>query len=246
MTEITDDSTNGPATDPADRTPTHRNRLKELLQIAGFALVFAFVIKAFFLQAFKIPTGSMEDTLLIGDFLLVNKFIYGAQTPEYVPWTDIPLRHWRLPGLRQPKPGDVIVFRHPQDPSIDYIKRCIATEGQTVEIRNKEVFVDGKSFRVIADPAGLKFEDPDTLARDKGYDGVYPKHAGSRDNYGPVTVPEGTLFAMGDNRDRSYDSRHWGFIPLDNVIGEAMCVYWSASPNDPLDIRWNRIGKIIE
>lgn len=222
-----------------------RNRVLELLQIAGFAFFLALLIKIFVVQAFKIPTGSMEDTLLIGDLLLVNKLVYGARTPESIPFTDIRLKQYRLPSFRDPQPGDVIVFRHPHDPGSDWIKRCIAVAGQTVEIRNKEVFVDGQSFREICDPPGLKFADPDTIERGKGYEAVYPKHAGSRDNYGPVTVPEGTFFAMGDNRDRSYDSRHWGFVPLDHIIGEAIFVYWSTSSSNPLDIRWGRIGKVI-
>lgn len=235
--------TGEPASRPAVRT---KSKLYELLQIAVFAFLFAVIIKTFFIQAFKIPTGSMEDTLLVGDYLLVNKFVYGARTPTTVPFTDIRVRSWRLPAVRQPGPGDVVVFRHPQDPTIDYIKRCVAVGGQTVEIRNKVVLVDGVPFSRISRPPGLRFEDPEIIPREKGYDAVYPKEAGSRDNYGPVTVPDGHIFALGDNRDRSYDSRHWGFIPLDNVIGEAMCIYWSTASDDPLDIRWKRIGKIVE
>ena len=223
-----------------------KSKTAELFQITFYALLFAYIIRLFFIQAFKIPTGSMENTLLVGDLLLVNKFIYGAKTPEKIPFTDIKIPQYRLPAWREPRSGDVIVFKFPPDPMVDYIKRCVAVEGQTVEIKDKALFVDGKPFNEIIDPPGLKFDDPEIIPRNKGYESVYPKDAGSRDNYGPVKVPEGFLFAMGDNRDRSYDSRQWGFIPHEYVIGKALMVYWSNASEDNLDIRWPRIGMIVE
>ena len=223
-----------------------KSKTAELFQIACYALLFAYIIRMFFVQAFKIPTGSMENTLLVGDLLLVNKFIYGARTPDVIPFTDIKLPQYQLPAIREPHSGDVIVFKFPPDPMVDYIKRCVAVAGQTVEIRDKVVYVDEKPFRETIDPAGLKFEDPEIIPRDKGYGSVYPKNAGSRDNYGPVKVPEGFLFAMGDNRDRSYDSRQWGFIPREYVIGKALMVYWSTASDDNFDIRWSRIGMMVE
>lgn len=239
---------NEPAGNTALVTAAKRQKSKtaELLQIACYALLFAYIIRIFFVQAFKIPTGSMENTLLVGDLLLVNKFIYGARTPDVIPFTDIKIPQYQLPALREPRSGDIIVFKFPPDPVVDYIKRCVAVAGQTVEIRDKVVYVDGKAFRETIDPAGLKFEDPEIIPRDKGYGSVYPKNAGSRDNYGPVKVPEGFLFAMGDNRDRSYDSRQWGFIPRDYVIGKALMVYWSTASDDNFDIRWSRIGMMVE
>ena len=226
--------------------PHVRSKTAELFQIAAYALIFAYIIRVFFVQAFKIPTGSMENTLVIGDLLLVNKFVYGARTPENIPFTSIHIPQFRLPAVREPQPGDVLVFKFPPDPSVDYIKRCIAVAGQTVEVRNKEVFVDGKPFSSIKNPDGLKFEDPEIIPRNKGYEAVYPKDAGSRDNYGPVTVPEGSLFVMGDNRDRSYDSRQWGFVPRDYVLGKAMLVYWSTERDDVWSPRWSRIGVWVE
>lgn len=223
-----------------------KSKTLELFQIALYALLFAYIIRIFFVQAFKIPTGSMEDTLLVGDLLLVNKFVYGARTPDKIPFTEIKIPQYQLPALHEPHSGDVIVFKFPPDPMVDYIKRCIAVAGQTVEIKDKVVYVDGKPFTDNVNPPGLKFEDPEIIPRDKGYETVYPKNAGSRDNYGPVTVPKGFLFTMGDNRDRSYDSRQWGFVPREYVIGKALMVYWSTASDDNLDIRWSRIGMLVE
>ena len=170
----------------------------------------------------------MEDTLLIGDRLFASKFIYGAR----IPMTDI-----RVFKVRDPKPGDVVVFKFPNpDPTAaaeDYIKRCIAVEGQTVEIRDKKVYVDGELFEL---PEHGKFIDPT----------VQPARYGPRDNMPPTVVPENCLFAMGDNRDNSYDSRFWGFVPYDNLKGKALFIYWSINPDAPVyDIfhkfRWSRI-----
>ncbi len=228
--------------------PKESKKTSELIKIAVLSIVLAIVIRVFFLQAFKIPTGSMEDTLLTGDLILVNKLIYGAKTPEYLPliFLDIPIPQYQFPAFREPAQGDVLVFKFPPDPSIDYIKRCIALPGQTVEIKNKRIIVDGKPFDEISNPEGLKFEDPETIPFDKGYESVYPKGSGSRDNYGPVTVPADHFFVMGDNRDRSYDSRHWGFVPRNHLIGKAILIYWSTELNDNTKVRWSRAGKFIE
>jgi signal peptidase I len=233
-------------TDPLDHASKPANKIFELLKIALAAIIIAYLIKTFIIQPFKIPTGSMEDTLIIGDFIIANKLIYGAQSPSTVPLTDIPIPQFRLPSLRDPKPGDVIIFKFPHDPNVDYVKRCIATGNQTVEIRNKKIFIDGESFYPDEINPNIKHEDPDIIAYDKGYENVYPIGAGSRDNYGPVTVPEGHIFVMGDNRDRSYDSRKWGFVPIDHIVGKAIIIYWSSSPEDDFNIRWSRIGKTLE
>ncbi len=222
------------------------SKTRELLKIAFWSLLIAYLLKTFVIQAYKIPTGSMEDTLLVGDFLLVNKLIYGSQSPANIPFTEIKIPQFRLPALAEPKAGDVVVFRFPQDADIDYVKRCVATGGDVVEIKNKKIFINNRPWTLDEELPGIKYDDPEIIPRNKGYEPVYPEGAGSRDNYGPVTVPEGHIFVLGDNRDRSYDSRKWGFVPLDHVIGKAVLIYWSYVPNDETNIRWNRIGKIVE
>ncbi|MBI3539241.1 MAG: signal peptidase I [Candidatus Eisenbacteria bacterium] len=195
--------------------------VREYLEAALWALLITLFLRAFVIQAFRIPSESMKDTLLVGDFLFVNKFEYGAK---------IPFTHIRLPGLRQPRRGDVIVFQFPQDPSKDYIKRCIATGGETIEIRNKQVSVNGTPLR---EPYAVH-SDPNV--KPAGYE--------YRDNFGPFTVPPGETFMMGDNRDNSNDSRYWGTLVMDLVKGRAMFLYWSwdTDRNWP---RWNRILRPI-
>lgn len=222
--------------------------LREYSEAIIFAIVAAYIIKSFCIQAFRIPTASMEDSLLVGDFLLVNKFLYGAQ----VPFTD-----WRLPAIRQPEAGDIIVFQYPRNLQEDYIKRCVAVEGQVVEVRNKALFVDGK---------------PQPLPR-RGKITNVPTRL---DNFGPFTVPPGHIFMMGDNRDNSLDGRDWG--PLDKrlIRGQAFILYmsWAYQPGDPeliwtgdrpfasaaslvyvsfydivrfpWRVRWGRLGNLIE
>ena len=198
-----------------------RSTFREYLEAALWALVLTLFLRAFVIQAFRIPSESMLDTLLVGDFLFVNKFEYGPK---------IPFSHIRFPGLRGPHRGDVIVFQFPQDPTKDFIKRCVATGGQTVEIKDKQVYVDGLKLR---EPYAVH-KDP--TIRPAGYD--------FRDNYGPFTVPKGELFMMGDNRDNSNDSRYWGPLKMDLVKGRAMFLYWSwnGEKNWP---RWNRIFQPI-
>jgi len=198
-----------------------RSIVREYLEAALWALVLTAVLRAFVIQAFRIPSESMRDTLLVGDFLFVNKFEYGPK---------IPFTHVRLPGLHPPRRGDVIVFQFPQDPSKDFIKRCIATGGETVEVREKEVYVNGKKLN---EPYA-RHTDPNI--RPAGFD--------FRDNFGPFTVPKGEMFMMGDNRDNSNDSRYWGTLPMDLVKGRAMFLYWSwdGERNWP---RWGRLLNII-
>lgn len=209
-----------------------------------------FVIRVTVVEAFRIPTASMEDTLLVGDFLLVNKFIYGIRTPDWIgiPFTQIgfsvPFTH--LPGFKDPKPGDIIVFRYPKNPRVNYIKRCVAIGGQTIEIRDKKLYVDGE---LSPDMYGTKYSTyhiPEGINEE----GIFPKNAGNRDNFGPVTVPEGHFFMMGDNRDNSLDSRYWGTLPMENVVGRAYRIYFSWDKRMPLyrlftKIRWNRLGQLI-
>ena len=171
----------------------------------------------------------MLSTLQIGDHLLVNKFIYGVKLPVtgtvVIPWKD-------------PKRDDIVVFKYPKDRATDYIKRVVGVAGDTVEIKNKQLYINGKAV-----------ENPYIQFTDKN---IMKASAGPRDNMGPVKVPAGSLFVMGDNRDNSYDSRFWGFVPLKDVLGKAFILYWSWDLQKPLlsvdrftSIRWSRIGDIV-
>lgn len=193
----------------------------EYLEAIVTALVLALIIRAYIIQAFKIPSGSMIPTLLVGDHILVNKFIYGTK----IPFTDK-----RILIFRKPEKGDIIVFKYPEDPRKDFIKRVIATGGDTVEERNKVVYVDS-----------VRLSEPYAHHYDNGL-----RRGGNdpRDNFGPVTVPANKIFVMGDNRDQSYDSRYWGFVDLKEVLGKALIIYWSWDPDDWA--RFNRIGRLVQ
>ena len=193
--------------------------IKEYLEPIVIAVFIALFIRAFIIQAFKIPSSSMEPTLLVGDHLLVNKFIYGIR----IPYTDTKLFQYKKPGR-----GDIIVFIFPKDRSKDFIKRVIGTEGEKVAIVHNKIYINDK---LIDDPWG-RFIMPRTSIED----------------YGPVRVPESSLFVMGDNRDNSQDSRFWGFVKLNEVKGKALIIYfsWDSNAQDLLDkIRWTRFGKLI-
>jgi signal peptidase I len=169
----------------------------------------------------------MKETLLIGDHILVNKFIYGIKIP-FVQKTLIP--------IKEPRREDIIVFRYPENPKLDFIKRVIGVAGDTILIKNKKLFVNGK---LVERPYAV-FKDSYTIPS------IYNK----RDNYGPVTVPENALFVMGDNRDNSKDSRFWGFVNLSAVKGKAFMIYWSWNKNNSQSVidyvRWSRIGNLLE
>ncbi|MEE9554293.1 MAG: signal peptidase I [candidate division Zixibacteria bacterium] len=223
----------------------------------GIALIMALMIKTSVVEAYKIPSSSMEETLLVGDFLLANKFVFGMRLP--IPFVDI-----KLPALSDPVPGDIVIFKYPKDPSQNYIKRCIAVEGQSVRIENKQVYVDGKPVPL---PEHGQYLDNRILP--------YMKQRSewgqqNRDNMPEITVPSGMLFMMGDNRDNSSDSRFWGFLDRKLVVGKAMVIHWSwatdpRAPNirasDPFSVaksvayniyhfpdrvRWSRLGDIIK
>ena len=198
-----------------------KNIFREYGEAILIAVVLALFIRTFVVQAFKIPSGSMKPTLLVGDHILVNKFIYGVK----LPFSDI-----TLISVKDPKRGDVVVFKFPEDPKKDFIKRVIAVAGDTVQIRNKKVYINDKP---IDDPHGTHL-DPHSI----------PGEARPRDNFGPVTVPPKSLFVMGDNRDHSYDSRFWGFVNLSAVKGKAFILYWSWD-KDNTGIRWGRLGHLI-
>ena len=195
--------------------------VREYIEAFAVAIVLALIIRTFVVQAFKIPSGSMEPTLLVGDHILVNKFIYG----EHIPFTNI-----KVLDFRDPKRGEIIVFVYPKDESKDFIKRVVGVEGDTIEIKDKKLFING-----------TRFDDPYGFYKDNA---IIPGHVQPRDNFGPVTVPEDSLFVMGDNRDRSADSRFWGFVRLNQVKGKAFLIYWSWG-GFMRDIKWGRVGKLI-
>jgi signal peptidase I len=205
-----------------DMNKVNKSIVKEYAETIIIAILIALFIRTFLVQAFKIPSGSMKETLLIGDHILVNKFIYGIKIPF--------LRKTLVP-LSDPERGDVVVFIYPIDRSKDFIKRVVGVAGDTIEIKDKTIFINGAPSN---DGHGVY---KDNL--------IYPRSMQPRDNFGPVTVPEGSLFVMGDNRDQSLDSRFWGFVNLKDVLGKAFIIYWSWNTNEN-DVRWSRIGHIID
>ena len=183
---------------------------REYFELIAETAVFVFFVLTFVVQAFQIPTGSMEPTLLVGDFLLVNKFVYAN--------TDSPIDRTLLPR-RSIRRQDIVVFKYPNELNRDYVKRAIGFPGETIEIKNKQVFIDGNP---IDEPYKVH-NDNQVIAKND----YYHYDDSIRDNYGPVTVPPGHLFAMGDNRDNSADSRYWGFLPLSYVKGRPWMIYFS-------------------
>lgn len=267
------------------------------------AIIIVMIINGIAIASFVVPTGSMEDTVLPGDFLFVNKFIYGPSTPQVIPFLNIPLPFYKFPGIKEPEKGDVIVFIYPGDyydvkpkEFVYYLKRCIATAGDTLTIINKKVFVNGIEYPLKKIAPKGKFLFP---INNRPANSPYSKNF-TLDNYGPVRIPKkgdtirfdksnlldwsifiqreghkvdfygdnliidgkkadyyiverNYCFGMGDNRDNSEDSRSWGFIPYDNVVGSPLIIYWSWDPNIPLfdifnkigSIRWSRIASLI-
>lgn len=279
---------------------TPKSKTRELIEAVVIALFAALVLRQFVIASYKVPTGSMENTVLVGDFMFVNKFVYGAKTPDWIgiPFTKtgFSVPSFRFPAIAQPKPYDIIVFRYPVDPLLDYIKRCIAVGGQTIEIINKKVYVDGVPF---PKPPHMKFIDPRVFSREDQEFKVFDPDLGSRDNFGPLYIPkEGDTiaideqnyriyknaidkykkdisfewrndqaylngvavneyefsqdyyFAMGDNRDNSLDSRAWGFVPHENIVGTPLIIWMSWDSQMPAyrlfnKIRWNRLGNVV-
>jgi signal peptidase I len=198
-----------------------KSKLREYIEAIIIALVIALFIRTFVIQAYKIPSGSMKPTLLVGDHILVNKFIYGIKVPYF---------RNTLISIKEPKKEDIVVFIYPEDRSKDFIKRVIATGGDTVEIRNKKIYVNGRHYKENHGVYTDRF--------------IIPGSVQPRDNFGPVTVPPRSLFVMGDNRDQSYDSRFWGFVDLKDVLGKAFIIYWSWDREDH-SVRWSRFGHIL-
>jgi signal peptidase I len=265
-----------------------KNIWREWSEVMAFGVLAALLLRVFVLGAYRIPTSSMENTLLVGDFLFVNKFLYGAK---------IPFTNWRLPAVKSVESGDVVVFLNPREKETNYIKRCIATSGATIEIREKRVFVDNIELKL---PLEGKIT-ADVSPAGQSEHGIFPRYSNfNKDFYGPITVPkkgdvitlndktfylykflleyegvtptvmgeqvfldgiptgtytvtENYYFMMGDNRDNSYDSRSWGFLPESNIIGSAMIIYWSWNPDIEITsisekfstVRWERVGNLI-
>lgn len=212
------------------------------------ALILFFIIRSFLVEAFKIPTGSMENTLLVGDFLLVNKAVYGAE---------IPLTGIRLPGYEKPERNDIVVFTPPHDPGKNYVKRLIGLPGDTLAMLNKVLYINGEPqvepwVRHI-DPHGDATHPGMGWQRAYLVDGASrAEYRATRDNWGPIVVPADRYLVLGDNRDNSEDSRYWGFIDREAIKGRPLIIYYSFDPQslDPFpwiqDIRWRRIGGVIQ
>ncbi len=190
-----------------------KSLLREYAEVIIVSLLLAFFVRALVVQAFRIPTGSMEKTLLVGDYLLVNKFLYGAK----IPFVDV-----RLPAIRQPNRGDIVVFRSPTQ-NKDFIKRCIATEGEIIELRDNVVYINGEPL-----------EESYTYFEGRPHKG----------NFGPVKIPKDHVFVLGDNRNNSQDSRYWGMLDVNRIKGKAMVLYfsWNNKKHWP---RWTRIGRVL-
>jgi signal peptidase I len=197
-----------------------KSKVREYVETIIIALAIALFVRTFVVQAFKIPSESMKPTLLVGDHILVNKYIYGIR---------IPLIGKKVISFATPQRGDVIVFIFPRDRSKDFIKRVIGLPGDKVEVKGREIYIND---RLIADPWGVYALGVVTDSK----------------NYGPEVVPPGSLFVMGDNRDNSEDSRYWGFVPFDDVLGKAFVMYWSwdwRTSSLISKVRWERIGRLI-
>ena len=283
-----------------------KSKFRDSAETIGLTVLAALFLKFFVMEAYTIPTASMENTLLAGDFVLVNKFVFGAKTPRYIPFSGIPIPWFSLPALTRPKTGDIVVFEFPGSPGVydgqlrdNYVKRCIGGPGDTLVIKNKTVYVNGRQLSL---PPQGRLDNTTTIPNGFKDYRIFPRGwAFNEDNYGPLFVPkkgetvhlvpvsleqyreliereghtvgvndagavliDGVVslayqvqkdyyFMMGDNRDNSLDSRFWGFVPNDLIIGKAMLVYWSwdVSSSDSglthklASIRWSRIGMIV-
>ena len=213
------------ATPPVTAARRRKSVVREYAEAIFIAVLLALVIRTLIIQAFTIPSGSMMDTLLVGDYILVNKFLYG---PE------LPLTDYRLPGLRPPHRGDIIVFKYPQDEKRDFIKRIIGTPGDTVQVRGDLVFVNGKA---LVEPYVRKVDAPLV-------DRTHSSYCGYAYGCEATVVPADSYFVMGDNRNNSQDSRYWGFVRREKIKGKAFLIYWSWD-SDRHWLRWWRLARYI-
>ncbi|MFZ1290721.1 MAG: signal peptidase I [Melioribacteraceae bacterium] len=287
------------------RTPLHK--FLDFWKNLFYAAIAALLIKTFFIETSRVPTGSMEKTIMVGDFLFVNKFIYGASTPRNIPFTNVVLPYYQFPAIDEPEKGDIFVFEYPGDRDVitptevlSYVKRCVAEPGDTIQIENKVIYVNGNELHR---PANIQYLVPQILPKSYTRPDIFPKGSGwNKDQYGPLVIPkkgdivnltlqnieiyrtlinrnfgkevvkvidgkiyiDGKLtaeyeipqdyyFAIGDNRDDSSDSRYWGFVPREKIVGEALMIYWSWNPEIPFSnffkllgsTRFNRIAKLV-
>ena len=293
-----DSKKQGQMTQSIDEPNTSQRVWREVKSIL-LIIVIALFVRSTIIEAYQVPTGSMENTILVGDFILGNKFIYGLRTPD---WIGIPFTHigfhipnLRTPPIEKPEQGDVIIFQYPLDDRVNYIKRLVAEPGQTVEIHNKVLYIDGKKFH---NPSTVKFTSESVRPEHWQEPNIFPPGYGNKDNYGPFRVPkkgdvysfkndspalirylavedghsfdykygeyyidgkkttnytvkQNYYFAMGDNRDNSWDSRYWGPVPKSNLLGEGLVTYFSWDKTVPLyrifhKIRWGRIGHLVD
>lgn len=286
---------------------TQKQKSIDFIKNLLFALIAALLIKSFLIETSRVPTGSMETTIKVGDFLFVNKFIYGSSSPRNIPFTDIALPYFQLPAFKNPEKGEIVVFEYPGDRDelhsnaiTNYVKRCVATSGDTIQIIDKVVFINGVEAPI---PTHIQYGNPYSRPVGVSHPYIFPKGSGwNEDQYGPYIIPKkgdvidlniGNIewwrtiidrefdkrvvtksdgkvfiegkevtsyeikkdyyFMMGDNRDDSMDSRFWGLVPHDLIVGEALMIYWSWDPSYSFteifklvgSTRINRIAKIV-
>ena len=215
----------------ADKAPSKsKSVFREYAEAIFIAFLLAIFIRTFIIQAFKIPSGSMEKTLLIGDHLLVSKFSYGIHVPNEIPFLNIQLFQDIVFFSGAPERNDIIVFKYPRDETKDFIKRVIGLPGEILELKDQKVYINNN---LIEDLHARHTAQPGT--------GVFPH----RDNYGPMVIPDGHVFVMGDNRENSQDSRFWGFLDIRKIRGKAQMIYWSWDRQASW-VRFDRMGKILE
>ena len=255
-----------PSSQPQPGIPPSKNRKKWFIENVVslvFALSIVFMIRSSIVEAFRIPSGSMIPTLLVGDHIFVNKFAYGLKFPFSDLFMDKPLV---LLGRDSPKRGDIIVFNYPKDPSIYYIKRVIGTPGDKIEMKNKVLFINDTEIQredIEGDPRNDLLKDVTDHKYDQANLKLYHEELGAHHatvmidqarflsvNYGPIMVSEGNYFVMGDNRDNSNDSRFWGFVPEENIKGKALVIWlsaWFSFENQELNaFRPSRFGKLLQ
>ena len=203
---------------------------REYIEAILIALLLALLIRTFIVQAFKIPSGSMEKTLLIGDHILVSKFSYGTHIPNEIPFINVKLFDDIVLFSSVPERGDIIVFKFPKDETRDFIKRVIALPGDLLEVRRQKVFINNKPYE---DARARHTESPSDSP-------LVP-----RDDFGPILIPKGHVFVMGDNRENSQDSRYWGYLNVKKIRGKALIIYWSWDRIESW-VRFERFGKILE
>ena len=282
-----------------NKPKTQKEKAREFFEQLLFAAIAAFIIITFVIQNTRIPTGSMEGTILVGDFVLVNKFIYGSSSPKYIPFTEVEIPYFKFPAIKDPKAGDIVVFEYPGDRDllvakergVNYVKRCIGMPGDTIEIIDKVIFVNGKENWI---PPNIRYLSPYSKPKGMLHPGIFPPGMPwNEDNYGPLVVPyegykirlardnveqwrttidreygkrvvevknnvvtiEGVpvssytfkknyYFMMGDNRDDSLDSRFWGLVPRDLVVGEAFITLFSWDRDIPFSDLFRLLGSI--